>query len=211
MTLYEISHETLTPIDIQILGALAHSSPWVVSQAAVQCIKLFDSCSSDYKHVQAQRFLSPEFSGTQNDPPLRSAIELLAAGHKVLELAPNMRDALCKWLSAFRLVRTVERSVEGIHSLIGNILKRAPAAKIPYLSFEIRYPLLKPMLRELALNPQAGLLGFMFFFPVSLSRLDSFYILRVKITVLTNWQALQELALATEGIETFEGLKRIIL
>lgn len=37
-------------------------------------------------------------------------------------------------------VRTVERSVEGLHSLVKRALQRSPAAKISYLSMELRYP-----------------------------------------------------------------------
>lgn len=35
-------------------------------------------------------------------------------------------------------VRCVSRSVEGLHSLLARVLKRAPAAKVPYISFEMR-------------------------------------------------------------------------
>ena len=33
----------------------------------------------------------------------------------------------------------MERSVEGVHSLISRTLRRSPAAKIPYLSMEVRW------------------------------------------------------------------------
>lgn len=141
---------------ISCLGALAHSSPAVVSQTAALCLKLFEGGGPGCKHVQSQRFLSKRFKSTGDDPCLRPAVELLASGAKVSELMQGFREPLCKWLSAFKLVRTVERSVEGAHSLVSRCLKRAPAAKIPYLSLELRFSLMKPMLRELALNPQAG-------------------------------------------------------
>lgn len=35
-------------------------------------------------------------------------------------------------------VRMVTRSVEGLHSHIARVLRRAPASKLPYLSFELR-------------------------------------------------------------------------
>ena len=35
-------------------------------------------------------------------------------------------------------VRVVTRSVEGLHAQISRVLKRAPAAKMPYISFELR-------------------------------------------------------------------------
>ena len=128
----------------------------MVSQTASLCIQMFDAGVTGYKHYQSQRFCSPDFHGNDpDDPALRPALDRLAAGCKVLDLPPELRDPLCRWLSAFKLVRTVERSVEGIHSLVGRILKRAPAAKLPYLSLEIRFPIMRPMLRELALNSQA--------------------------------------------------------
>ena len=34
----------------------------------------------------------------------------------------------------------VERTTEGIHSLVARILRRAPAAKLSYLSSELRLP-----------------------------------------------------------------------
>ena len=141
----------------QFLGALAHPLSSVVSQTAAQCLRMWEQASTGSAHLQSQRFLSPDFAGTLADPSLRPAVEMLAAGQKVYQLPTELRDPLWKWLSAFRLVRTVERSVEGAHSLVSRALKRAPAAKLPYLSVEVRFSLMKPMLRELALNPQAGL------------------------------------------------------
>lgn len=44
------------------------------------------------------------------------------------------------------------RSVEGLHSHIARILKRAPASKLPYLSFELRA---KQLLELAAYNPLA--------------------------------------------------------
>ena len=40
-------------------------------------------------------------------------------------------------------VRIAERSVEGRHSVIHHILKRAPRASVPYLSLELRFPSLQ--------------------------------------------------------------------
>ena len=39
-----------------------------------------------------------------------------------------------------------ERSVEGRHSRIHRVLKRAPNASVPYLSLEMRFPLLQELL-----------------------------------------------------------------
>lgn len=38
----------------------------------------------------------------------------------------------------FNEVRCVSRSVEGLHSFLARVLKGAPAAKVPYISFETR-------------------------------------------------------------------------
>ena len=127
-----------------------------MSQTAALCIAQFDSGTFGCDHQQSQRFLNPAYqSNNPCDPPLRPAVDLLASGSKVSELPAELHEPMIKWLSAFKLVRTVERTVEGIHSIIGRSLKRAPAAKIAYLSVELRYSLMKPMLRELALNPEA--------------------------------------------------------
>ena len=127
-----------------------------MSQTAASCIAQFDNGAFGCDHQQSQRFLNPAYQSIDlRDPPLRPAVDLLASGSKVSELPAELHEPLVKWLSAFKMVRTVERTVEGIHSLIGRSLKRAPAAKIPYLSLELRFSLLKPMLRELALNPEA--------------------------------------------------------
>lgn len=136
-------------------GALAHPSPLIVTETAQICLKLFQQGGPGSKHRQSQRFLCPEFDGGPSDPPLRKAIELLAEGHRILELPAESRAPLARWLSAFRAVRTVERSVEGVHSIISKLLKRAPAAKVPYLSLELRYHMLRPLLAELAFSPAA--------------------------------------------------------
>ena len=137
---------------------MAHPSSHVVCEAASACLQLWEAGGPGTKHLQSRRFLDPDYTesdGSDNDIGLRPAVEMLARGHKVLQLQPHLRDHLCKWLSAFKLARTVERSVEGAHSVVSRALKRAPAAKLPYLSMEIRFSLMKPMLKELALNPEA--------------------------------------------------------
>ena len=103
--------------------------------------------------MQSQRFLCKNFDNGPGDPPLRAAVELLASGVHVMALPVHFQEPLCKWLGAFRLVRTVERSVEGVHSIIGGILKAAPAARTAYISLQLRYPWLKPMIAELSLSP----------------------------------------------------------
>ena len=89
--------------------------------------------------------------------------------------------------------------------MVSRALKRAAAAKLPYLSLEIRFPLMKPMLRELALNPEAGMFcnSAKFYANIVMCHCDD--------GNLEKHEALADLATATEGIETFEGIKRIIL
>lgn len=82
-------------------------------------------------------------------------MEQLAAGCCLLDVDPHLKDPLCKYLAAFKLVRTVERSVEGVHAVITKLVKRAPAAKIAYLSLDLRFHMLKPILSELAFCPSA--------------------------------------------------------
>lgn len=52
-------------------------------------------------------------------------------------------------------VRCISRSVEGLRSLLARVLKRAPAAKVPYLSFELR----ASQLADLAYKPSVSLLN----------------------------------------------------
>ena len=52
-------------------------------------------------------------------------------------------------MAAFE-VRVVTRSVEGLHSQISRVIRKSPACKLPYISFELR----AQQLKELAMfNP----------------------------------------------------------
>lgn len=103
-----------------------------VQRAAGRCLRLYDQNPDDSgsRHVQAQRFLNPEWqgldgnghSGSVPDPPLRFLMEQLASGEATLlefseqrEVAHENMDpadvslvvskhSLLYWVSAFRLV-----------------------------------------------------------------------------------------------------------
>jgi hypothetical protein len=148
-----------------IWGALAHADPFVATSAAVDCLEMFDKQQQQQSHgrpgssshAQSRRFLDPKWQGLPDGPceePLRPLVEEMASGASVLDIVQRSTSSaavaqLVHWLSGFKLVRCVSRSVEGLHSLLARILKRAPAAKVPYLSFEMR----SAQLSELMLAP----------------------------------------------------------
>ena len=138
---------------------MAHWCPLTVSTMAKKCLALWAKQTSGCKHRQSRRFLDPHYcSNDARDPGLRKGVEMLASGCEMGDLPPALRFPLAKWLSALKLVRVVERSVEGIHSLLKNRLKKAPAAKAPYLSYELRHSLIKPTLKAVASSdPQVTL------------------------------------------------------
>lgn len=136
-------------------GALAHPSPLIVTQTAQLCLQLYSVGGRGCDHRQSRRFLSPDYDEGEHDPGLRAAVEALANGSNIDGLDERLKASYAKWMGAFRLVRTVERSVEGVHSIITKLMKRAPAAKVPYISLDLRFHMLKPILSEMAFCPQA--------------------------------------------------------
>ena len=62
--------------------------------------------------------MSPDYDEGEHDPGLRAAVEALANGSNIDDLDERLKASYAKWMGAFRLVRTVERSVEGVHSII---------------------------------------------------------------------------------------------
>ena len=115
-------------ITILFSGGLAFPDDSEVQRVAARCIRLFDGRPADEGtlHVQAQRFLNPEWKGLCGngcfggngdvpDPPLRHLMESLAMGESTLtdffqdlEKQPPPDDAVAKhsflyWVSAFRL------------------------------------------------------------------------------------------------------------
>ena len=69
----------------------------------------------------------------------------MAHGVDIADMSEEERKPLVKWLAAFCLIRLVERSTEGIHSLIAKILKKCPAAGLSYISMELRFETLELM------------------------------------------------------------------
>ena len=117
---------------------------------AQRCIRLFDAdpTSAGALHQQSQRFLAPTFRGQDSagdipDVGLRPLVVALGSGqtlpHMLLDSDDAMARYFVRWISAFRLVRVAERSVEGRHSRIHRIRERAPSASLAYLSSECRF------------------------------------------------------------------------
>ena len=134
-------------------GGLAYPDAVEVQRVALRSIKLFDAGDQSHpclRHTQTRRFLDATWRGLPGsaveDVPLRPLVEELAAGASLLEIRQShgSNNAACKnlfyWLSAFRLIRVAERSVEGRHSLVSRVRKRAPSATTPYVSLELRWP-----------------------------------------------------------------------
>ena len=129
----------------RIQGGLAHTEQEVVVRVARHALQLYEAGGPGVmQHNQTQRFLNPSYKPRRSttataidpsDPPLRPFVETLARGEKLV----GDTEPFFKWLAAFRCVRTVEQSVEGVHSVLTNTIRRAPAATLSYLSFEVRF------------------------------------------------------------------------
>ena len=119
------------------LIGIAHHNPILGRKAAVECLSMWSNPHAYGKeHRQSQRFLDPTFIGDNDqDVPLRPLVQRFAEGES-LE-GPGM-GPLSRWLGRLSAIRVSERSVEGIHSLVTKIYKRAPAASLPYVSIELR-------------------------------------------------------------------------
>ena len=136
----------------RILG-MSHHKHSIAMLSAQTCIKLFDDLTSPGRdHRQSQRFLSATFIGdSPEDVPLRPWVERLAQGAPFDELGP-----LQSWLGRLAVIKVAERSVEGIHSLITKVYRRAPAATFAYISVELR---LRDIVRTLQSDPGVPWLG----------------------------------------------------
>lgn len=75
----------------------------------------------------------------------------MASGATTLREINN--EEFKSWVSALALIRVVERPVEGLHSRISGVLKRAPSASVSLISNELRFPSLCDLLIS---QPQAG-------------------------------------------------------
>jgi hypothetical protein len=129
------------------LCALSHQNAFQVQAAAKDALKMFAANAPGSAHVMSRRFLDPHWAGIDNDndpddPPLRPAVEQLAQGAALHDLPETLLLRLLVWLGAFMVIRICERSIEGKHSIVHFIRKRAPAASTAYISMEIRFKLL---------------------------------------------------------------------
>lgn len=92
---------------------MAYPDDEQVQKTAKRCLQLFDQdpdCPGA-RHIQAQRFLSPQWAGLDGDAKdvaLRPIVEGLASGALFLEdLLTDSSDAAANflhWVSSFRLV-----------------------------------------------------------------------------------------------------------
>ena len=120
----------------KLLG-LAHHHPGPAAAAAQACLQLWEQQGVGCKHRQSRRFLDPLYPGTSSDPGLRKYVQRMAAGENIME---DEFIPLRRWLCKFSTIKLAERTVEGYHSIITKIMKRAPASGIGYISTELRFP-----------------------------------------------------------------------
>lgn len=142
-------------------------------QAAQHCLRMYQQGGPAIWHRQVQRFLSPTYAGSETDPPLQPCVVKLASGHHPLS---EGMGALLPWLGRMLCIRMSERSVEGIHSRVTSTYKRARAAKIAYVSMELRFG---SFLQEIASSPKASWLA---------SFLDDLLLAFSSIRLCKTWQ-----------------------
>lgn len=132
--------------------AMAHPVHELAVLGAQECLQLYDNDSlvtSGREHRQSQRFLSQDFEGDHaGDISLRPYVERLAKGEPLSEL----KGPFTAWLGRLASIRVSERSVEGTHSLVTKVYRRAPAASLSYVSVELRLP---DVVKTLTCNPRA--------------------------------------------------------
>lgn len=102
------------------------------------------------------------------------------------------------------------RSVEGLHSHIARILKRAPASKLPYLSFELRA---KQLLELAAYDPAVSWLHIMVMVDLlfSLSHSQPIFFCWAGVESVLVCQGLRDLEARVSGIERRQGFKELVL
>ena len=115
---------------------MAHERPGESMLAAQQCLALWARGGPGTKHRQSRRFLDPHWSGGPSDPSLLCYVKQLASGKPLTD--PDMTP-LQSMLGRFRLIRVVERRVEGIHAQVTHCVKRARRASVAYISVELRF------------------------------------------------------------------------
>lgn len=139
-----------------LLG-MAHVDRVSSFRAAQYCLRMYDlgadASGTGFWHNQTQRFLSPTYAGTPQDPGLRKYVIKLAGGASIdrEDMVP-----LCRMLARMRCIKMAERSVEGIHAKITKVTKHAHNCSMAYISAELR---LDNLLEDITKEPQAGLVG----------------------------------------------------
>lgn len=126
-----------TSLQVELLpsAALATDRNGPPSVLCARCgLALFDCKALGYNHKQSRRFLDKDYPLFRDDVCLRSWVEKLSQGTPMADL----QGPFTRWLARFAASRVSERSVEGIHSLVTKIYRRAPAASLPYVSSELR-------------------------------------------------------------------------
>ena len=115
---------------------LGHHDPAQVASGAQACLRLWQAGGPGTLHRQSRRFLDETWEGPGNDVSLLPYVRRLASGEAMT--SPEF-DPLIRWVSRFSTIRLAERSVEGIHSLVTRIYKRARNAQLPYISVDLRF------------------------------------------------------------------------
>ena len=94
-------------------------------------LRLWNENSPGKWHMQSRRFLEPGFPNG-----FRKLVERLAAGQPIWD---DTMQPLRAYLARISCLRIAERTVEGVHSVVTRVYKRAPRASLPYISLELRF------------------------------------------------------------------------
>ena len=131
----KLGHWRLLP---HVLCGLGHWDPHEARMSAQRALDLWARGGTGCSHAMSRRFLEATWVGLRGalEDPLRPFVEQMASG---VELKDINHDGFRRWVSALTLIRVVERPVEGLHSRVNTILKRAPNASMSYISHELRW------------------------------------------------------------------------
>ena len=135
------------------LVGMSHPNKNIAIIAAQHCLRMYNQGGPGIWHRQSQRFLSPTFQGTSDDPALLPYVLKLAGGE---DPSGEAMKPLARWLSRFSTIKLAERSVEGIHARLTSVIKRAPYASLAYMSMELRF---EDLLRAVASGTDVACLG----------------------------------------------------
>ena len=144
----KLGHWQLLP---HVLCGLGHWDPREAARCAERALLLWSRMTPGCSHAMSRRFLDSNWSGLRNYPeePLRPFLEEVASGVPVQNIP---HDGFRRWVASLSFIRVVERPVEGLHSRVSGVLKRAPNSSMSYISNELRFSMLCQMIIS---NPQA--------------------------------------------------------